>query len=202
MTSMTAPNDSFPRFLVRLQARDGEAAREVFRRFTTQLIALTRRRFAPAFRYKVDPEDVVQSVYKSFFLRYGQGRIEVDNWNGLWGLLTLITLRKCAERVAYHRAGCRDLAREAAVPTGAEDGALWLETAGREPTPLQAAELRETVDRLLADLNEDDRLVIELSLQGYNVREISERLDRVERTVRRTRERIRIRLERMQNEGT
>src|SRR5215831_12484189 len=79
MTSLTALNDSFPRFLVRLQARDGEAAREVFRRFTTQLIALTRRRFAPAFRYKVDPEDVVQSAYKSFFLRYGEGRMEVDN---------------------------------------------------------------------------------------------------------------------------
>src|SRR5262245_44836927 len=111
MTSMTAPNDSFPRFLVRLQARDGDAAREGIGRFTAQLVALTRRRFAPAFRYKVDPEDVVQSVYKSFFLRYGDGRMEVENWSGLWGLLTLITLRKCSERVAYHRAGCRDLAR-------------------------------------------------------------------------------------------
>ena len=55
------------------------------------------------------------------------------------------------------------------------------------------------MDRLLADLNEDDRPVIELSLQGYTVREISQRLDRVERTVRRTRERVRLRLERMQN---
>ena len=30
MTSVTARNDSFPGFLIRLQARDGEAAREVF----------------------------------------------------------------------------------------------------------------------------------------------------------------------------
>src|SRR5262249_48345550 len=155
MTSLTALNDSFPRFLVRLQARDGEAVREVFRRFTAQLIALAQRRFAPAFRYKVDPEDVVQSVFKSFFLRYGEARLAVDNWNSLWGLLTLITLRKCAERVAYHRAQCRDVAREASAPTGNEDGAPWLEVPGREPTPLEAAELSETVSRLLADLNED-----------------------------------------------
>jgi RNA polymerase sigma-70 factor, ECF subfamily len=201
MSSLTASIDSFPRFLVRLQARDGEAAREVFRRFASQLIALARRRFAPRFRCKVDPEDVVQSVFKSFFLRYGEGRLEIDNWNSLWGLLTLITLRKCAERVAYHRAQCRDVARETSAPIGEEHGASWLEVPGREPTPLEAAELSETVGRLLADLNEDDRPVIELSLQGYTVREIGQRLDRVERTVRRTRERIRLRLERMQSQG-
>jgi RNA polymerase sigma-70 factor (ECF subfamily) len=201
MTSMTGSNDSFPRFLVRLRARDGEAARELFQRFSIQLISLARRRFASAFRYKVDPEDVVQSAYKSFFLRYGEGRLEAHNWSSLWGLLTLITLRKCSERVAYHRARCRDVAREALAPTGDQGVAPWLEVPGREPTPLEAAELSETVDRLLADLNEDDRPVIELSLQGYTVREISQRLDRVERTVRRTRERVRLRLQRLQRDG-
>ena len=200
MTSMAAPTDSFPRFLVRLQARDGDAAREVFRRFTSQLIALARRRCSPPFRAKIDPEDVVQSAYKSFFRRYGAGNLDANNWKGLWGLLTLITLRKCSERVAYHRAGCRDVAREVSVPRGDEYEMPWLEVAGREPTPYEAAELGETVNRLLADLNDDERPVIELSLQGYTAREISQRLDRAERTVRRLRERVRSRLARMQNE--
>jgi RNA polymerase sigma-70 factor (ECF subfamily) len=201
MTTMSADNDSFPRFLSRLQARDDEAARELFRRFTTQLVALARRRFAPSFRYKVDPEDVVQSAYKSFFLRYSKERLRIDNWSSLWGLLAVIALRKCSERVAYHRAGCRSVAREVAPRGGGEDGASWLEVPGREPTPFEAAELSEAVDRLLAELNEGDRPVIELSLQGYTVREISQQLDRVERTVRRTRERVRLRLERMQFDG-
>jgi RNA polymerase sigma-70 factor (ECF subfamily) len=196
MTCTAAQENSFPRFLAQLQARDSEAAREVFRRFTSQLIALARRRFAPAFRSRVDPEDVVQSAYKSFFLRYGEGRIEVDDWRGLWGLLTLITLRKCSERVAYHRAGCRDLGREVSPAASDEDGAIWPEVPGREPTPHEAAELAETVDRLLAALSEDERPVIELSLLGYSAPEISQRLDRAERTVRRLRERVRGRLER------
>jgi hypothetical protein len=59
---MTAMNDSFPEWMARLQARDGEAAREVFRRFTRQLLALARRQFGAALRHKVDPEDVVQSA--------------------------------------------------------------------------------------------------------------------------------------------
>jgi RNA polymerase sigma-70 factor (ECF subfamily) len=195
-----AMKDSFPEFLAQLRARDSEAARELFRRFANQLIALARRRFEGGLQHKVDPEDVVQSAYKSFFVRYGEGQLEVGNWNSLWGLLTLITLRKCAERVAYHRAERRDAAREVSAPAAAESGAPWLEPAGREPSPAEAAELAETVERLLASLDEDERPILELSLQGYTTREISERLGRAERTVRLVREGVRKRLERMQQE--
>jgi RNA polymerase sigma-70 factor (ECF subfamily) len=122
------------------------------------------------------------------------------NWNSLWGLLTLITVRKCAERVAYHRAGRRDAAREASPPPG-DQAAPWPEPFGREPTPLEAAVLSETVEHLFAGLDEQERLVLELSLQGYTTREISERLGRAERTVRLLREGFRHRLERMQGES-
>jgi RNA polymerase sigma-70 factor (ECF subfamily) len=192
--------DSFAGFLTRLQAGDSAAARELFRRFTGQLIALARRRVEGGLRHKVDPEDVVQSAYKSFFARYRDAKLEMGNWDGLWGLLTVITLRKCSERFAYHRAARRDAARDLPAPA-TEEGAAWLEPLGREPTPLEAAELCETVDRLLAGLDEDERVVVELSLQGYTTREISDQLGRAERTVRLLREGVRKRLERMQREG-
>jgi RNA polymerase sigma-70 factor (ECF subfamily) len=191
--------DSFAEFLTRLQGRDDAAARELFQRFANQLLTLARRRISGGLRHKVDPEDIVQSAYKSFFHRYGEGNLEVVNWNSLWGLLTLITVRKCAERVAYHRAECRDAAREVAAPSG-EDASPWLEPFGREPTPLEAAELTETLERLLNALDENERPVLELSLQGYTTREISEQLGRAERTVRLHREGVRKRLERMQRE--
>jgi RNA polymerase sigma-70 factor, ECF subfamily len=195
-------NDSFAEFLERLQAREDAAARELFQRFAGQLIALARRRFEAGLRHKVDPEDVVQSAYKSFFWRCGEGKLEVGTWNGLWGLLTLITLRKCADRVEYHRAQCRDPAREVAGPPGAEGEAPWLEAPGREPTPLEAALLNETVERVLASLDEAQRPVLELSLQGYTTREISQQLGRAERTVRLLREGVRHRLERMQRDDS
>ena len=193
-------SDSFLEWTARLRDGDDGAARELFQRFTCQLIALAHKRFGTALKGKVDPEDVVQSAYKSFFRRYGTGDLAVDGWDGLWGLLALITVRKCAERVAYHRAECRDAAREASAPPGAEEGAAWPEAPGREPTPLEAAQLGETVDQLLASLDADERPVIELSLQGYTTQEISERLGCPERSVRRLRERVRNRLERMQRE--
>jgi RNA polymerase sigma-70 factor (ECF subfamily) len=190
-------SNSFAEFLARLQGGDDAAARELFGRFAHQLIALALRHIDAGLRHKVEPEDVVQSAYKSFFVRYGGGDLNAVNWNSLWGLLTTITLRKCAERVAYHRAGCRDVAREVS-PAAAGGTAAWLEPFGREPTPLEAALLTETVNHLFASLDEDERPVLELSLQGYSTREISQRLGRAERTVRLLRECIRHRLERMQ----
>jgi RNA polymerase sigma-70 factor (ECF subfamily) len=201
-TNVITANDSFHGFLARLQAQDGDAARELFRRFTGQLILLARRRLDGPLRHKVDSEDVVQSTYKSFFRRYDQGDLEFANWNSLWGLLTLITLRKCADRVAYHRAECRDAAREVSAAPGPDGAAALPEALGREPTPHEAAVLTETVDRLLEGLGADERPIVELSLQGHSTREISEELNVPERTVRRVRERIRNRLERAQREGS
>jgi RNA polymerase sigma-70 factor (ECF subfamily) len=192
-------SDSFAEFVNGLQAGDDAAARLLFGRFTRQLIALALRHIGAGLRHKVDAEDVVQSAYKSFFARYNPGNLEVVSWNSLWGLLALITVRKCAERAAYHRAGCRDAAREVPPPQG--EGVPAPAPFGREPTPLEAAVLGEMVKQLFARLDEEERPVLELSLQGYTTREISVRLERAERTVRLLREGIRRRLERMQREG-
>jgi RNA polymerase sigma-70 factor, ECF subfamily len=193
-----APDDVTPD----LKAPDGEAARALYERFTRRLIGLARGHLDARLRHKIDPEDVVQSAYKSFFLRYGEGALAAEGWDGLWGLLTRITLRKCADRVRYFRTEARDVAREATAPAGAEDAAPWRDPAGREPTPEQAALLAETVEHLLRGLDADERPIIELSLQGYSTQEISEQLGRAERSVRRLRERVRKQLERLQAEGS
>jgi RNA polymerase sigma-70 factor (ECF subfamily) len=199
---VNAANDSFPEWLARLRARDNAAAREIFQRFTGRLIALASRQFHAALKHKVDPEDVVQSAFKSLFHRLNEGKLEIGNWDDLWGLLTLITMRKCTDRIVYHRAECRDAAREEFAPSAGEGATPWPDTPGREPTPLEAAVLSETVEQVLAGLDDDERPIIELSLQGYTTQEISQQLDRPERSIRRLRERVRHRLERMQAEGT
>ncbi len=181
---------------------EADVARAGFERFTRRLIGLARSQLDAQLRYKIDPEDVVQSAYKSFFLRYGEGALAAAGWDGLWGLLTVITLRKCADRVRYHRAECRDLSREALAPAGAEGAEPWREAIGREPTPEQAAALTETVELLLSRLEGDERPIIELSLQGYSTQEISAQLGRANRSVRRLRERVRRQLERLRAESS
>jgi RNA polymerase sigma-70 factor (ECF subfamily) len=171
----------------------------VFERFAGRLIALTRRQFNQLLARKVDPEDVVQSAFKSFFIRHREGKLEVGDGGGLWNLLTLITLRKCADRVEYFRADRRDAGREATGPAGGDRPDPGLTALDREPRPDEAVILAETVEHLFRDVSAHERPILELSLQGYSAPEISAKLGRAERSVRRLRERIRKRLERLQD---
>ena len=190
-------SDSLAELMGRLRSGEDGAAREVFIRFAGRLVGLARRHLDARLAVKVDPEDVVQSAYKSFFVRHRDGGLEVGSWDGLWGVLTVITLRKCADRAAYYRAEKRDVGREAAAV--ADDSAAPVAALDREPRPDEAAALAETVEALFrAAADPDERAILELSLQGFTAAEISQRLDRAERSVRRLRERIRKRLERMQ----
>jgi RNA polymerase sigma-70 factor (ECF subfamily) len=193
-----AASDSFNDVMARLRAGDEAAAREIFQRFVRRLVRLTQCQLDRVMRSKVDPEDVVQSAYKSFFLRYGEGKLEVESWDNLWSLLTLITLRKCLDRVNYHSTAGRDAQREAVAQPGAAGSEPWWEAIARDPTPEEAAVLAETVEQLLRDLNAEERPVLEMSLQGYTTQEISQRLVLAERSVRRLRERVRKQLERRQ----
>lgn len=168
-----------------------------FERFTRRLIGLARSHLDIRLQHKIDPEDVVQSAYKSFFLRYGEGTLAAEGWDGLWGLLTVITLRKCADRVRYFKTEARDLSREAKA--SGEENEPWRETIGREPTPEQATLLAETVESLLSGLNQDERPIVELTLQGHSTQEISQQLGRAERSVRRLRERVRGQLEKLRD---
>jgi RNA polymerase sigma-70 factor, ECF subfamily len=169
--------------------------RSTFQQFSRRLIGLARAHLHGRLQHKVDPEDVVQSAYKSLLVRYGEGALAENGWDGLWGLLTLITIRKCADRARHYRAECRDLRREAGAPPSLDSNPAWLEVAGREPTPAQAAALAETIADLLQQLHGDERTIVELSLQGYSTQEISDQTGRAERSVRRLRERVRKRLE-------
>jgi RNA polymerase sigma-70 factor (ECF subfamily) len=185
------PDDtSFRNLLAQLRAGDDRAATEVFQRFSRRLIALARSHLDSWVRRKEDPEDVVQSVYKSFFARVEEGQFDLVSWNDLWSLLTVITLHKCADRIDYTRARRRDAGREVPVPSAADSAADAWPVADPEPTPVEALVLTETVDKLFRAFDTDDRGIIELSLQGYTVVEISAKLGRAERTVRRVREQV------------
>ena len=195
-----AANDSLAELMDRLRTGEDGAAREVFVRFAARLAGLARRHLDNRLAVKIDPEDVVQSAYKSFFLRQREGDLDVGSWDGLWGVLTVITLRKCADRAAYYHAEKRDVARETRANTESTPAVYDL-ALDREPNPEEAAALAETVEALFRSIDDpDERAILELSLQGHTATEISEQLGRAERSVRRLRERVRKRLERMRVE--
>ncbi len=176
-------SQSFDEFVAGLEAKEASAVQKLLDRYSRQLIAKARARLQTRLRQKVDPEDVVQSVYRSFFRRIDQQEFSLENWQGLWGLLLLMTMRKCGRYAEYFHADKRDVKRELTDRVG--DGELALPLAGHEPTPEEVATLTELVEQIMQPLTARQREILELCLQGSTQKEVSEELGCSERTVQR-----------------
>jgi RNA polymerase sigma-70 factor (ECF subfamily) len=188
------PTDSFSDLMARLRAGDETAAEEVFRRYSHRLVALARGRMGGLLRQKVDPEDVLQSVFLSFFVRQADGQFELHDWDGLWGLLARITMNKCGHRIDHFRAARRDVAREAPPAAETDSNPGW-EAIAREPSPEEVARFTETVEELMHDLDQRERLMVTYRLQGHTPAEIGELTGRTERSVYRLLNRVRQKLD-------
>ena len=186
------PQDSFQDVIGRLRGGSDEAARRVFERFAQRLLGFARGRLDAQLRRKVDAEDVVQSVFKSFFARQAAAGFTLEGWNDLWTVLTVLTVRKCANQAKHYRRQGRDLGREV--------GGADYETLARDPTPEEAAMLVDTVEQVMRGLGEREREMVALALQGLAAPEIAERVGRAQRTVRRVLDQVRHRLERLGEE--
>lgn len=176
------------------QVRDGNqmAAMELFHRYSEQLVELAQERLNWKLRRKLDPEDIAQSALRSFFRMNAAKRFDFENWNSLWGLLSLLTIRKCGRQLEHFRAACRDIGTEMSAfwkPDGDNSSASW-EAIARDPSPEEAAVLSETVREILSLLDEREQAIFQLSLQGHTVEEISETIGRSERTVERVLSRL------------
>jgi RNA polymerase sigma-70 factor (ECF subfamily) len=184
-------NPSFDDLMARLRDGQNEAAAQVFNRFANRLIVLARKQLDPQIRQKVDPEDVMQSVFRSFFLRNATGQLgEFDTWDNLWALLVVMTQRKCGRRIDYFHTARRDVDREVPAMPPADQSTSDPGISAEEPTPLEAAMLTETVEQLMSSLQGRQRQILTLSLQGCTAAEISTELGCTERTVYRVLERV------------
>ncbi len=187
-------DESFDDLMARLRRGDNDAAAQLFQRFATRVIGLARARLDQRIRQKVDPEDVLQSVLKSFFVRYADGQYDLRDWDSLWSLLVSITLHKCGHKIRNFHAGRRDVRREGTAPPANDDTVRTWEGLAREPNPEEAAALADEVEALVRDLSERDRAIVSLRLQGYTPTETAAQLGLLERTVCRVLERVRRRL--------
>lgn len=176
------------------RAGNEEAARALFDRYVERLVALARRRLSQRLAGRVDPEDIVQSVFRTFFGRIKEGQFEIEDQNDLCKLLMRITVHKTLRQVAFHQAAKRDAGQESAQGEYSHERLMSL--LDHEPTPDAAVAFLDQLEHFLQQLRDGDREILELRLQGYSSEEIARKLDRpdrpvYDRKVRRVLERIR-----------
>ncbi len=163
------------------------AADELFYRYLQRLSLLARSRLSPRLARRFDPEDVVMSAYRSFFIAADTGRFSIEQSGQLWALLTTITLRKLYRSVAHHSAEKRDLYRDCEV-SSSFDLEHWATSS--DPSPEEAITLADELETVLALLTTQQRRIIELRLQGEQIDDIAADVGVNEKTVRRTIEKV------------
>lgn len=174
--------------LERYRSGDDLAAEEIFARYFERLTALARARLSPRLARRTDPEDIVLSVYRSFFVQAREGRYTLTHGGDLWRLLAAITRHKLLRQVRHQGADRRSVDVER--PLDQVDEARILGRRG-EPTPEDASALADELEQVFSRLDPFGRRVLELRLQGLLVPDIAEDTGRSERSVRRSLARIR-----------
>jgi RNA polymerase sigma-70 factor (ECF subfamily) len=160
---------------------DARAAAELFDRYARRLTVLAEQHLSRKLAARLDGDDVVQSVFRTFFRRSAAGEFRIDNSAELWRLLVEITLQKARAYGRFHTAGLRDVTAEA--PGG---GAPFLADAlAHEPTPEEAAALVDQIEELLRGLPTLYGELLQLRLEGHSVVETAGRLGVSRRTVHR-----------------
>lgn len=189
---------TFQDLLQKVRQGDDRAAEQIFARYTQQLMAEAQRKLSQRVQQKVDAEDVVQSVYRSFLRRDAAGQFQFDGAGGLWALLATITARKCQRYNRRYSAQKRDAGRELSFELPAADSAPAWEAAGELPQPEEVAAVVDLAEQLFAGLSDErERQMLELRLQDYTLAEIGERVGRSEYTVRRFLQKVERRLQRL-----
>src|SRR4051812_26356333 len=170
--------------LRRFRRGSQDAATQLYLRYAHRVRALVKANCSAELARRVEPDDIVQSVFRRFFRRVLQGDYDVPPGEELWGLLLVIALNKIRTEEAFHRAAKRDV-RMMATPAD-----LTALSSSDEDT----SHLQLCVEDALGQLPEGYRQMVELRVEGHEVAEIAQQTGRSKRTVERILQDVRARL--------
>lgn len=159
-----------------------DAAGEFHRRYAEKLLCLIRANMARRFSARLDPDDVAQSVLRTFFGAAADGRLNMEPGDDVWKLLQSIALNKVRNQVKFHDAQKRSVSR-----TTADQEAV---ASAAEPTEQDAVEVADLIESMIRSLDPHIARTMELLLAGQSQDEIATQLNVTTRTIRRYRDQI------------
>jgi RNA polymerase sigma-70 factor (ECF subfamily) len=181
------PSDRW--LLWRFREGDQDAGTRLYVRYAKRLNSLVEKQCSAELMRWLEAEDIVQSVFLSFFRRARQGYYDVPDGEELWKLLLVLALHKIRDKFSYYHAARRDAHRT----LGGEGGRRRLESqADAERSQLNHLQL--AVREILEELPPRCRVMVELRVEGYEVAEVALKTGRSRRTVERILQEARLKL--------
>jgi len=128
---------------------------------------------------KLDPEDIVQSVFRNFFTALQKGNFKPASWEEMWYLLAKMTIWKCNSKLEFYLSQTRDVRIEKPFDSK--------EDVSTDPLFLdEKLILEESLDLVMMKLQDENRKkVFCLILQGHSPAEIAEEFGVSKRTIER-----------------
>ena len=179
----------FQSFQKRLRDGESGAAKQLFDDYSRKLIKLAGDHIHPMLLKRFDGEDVVQSVFRSFFRRQEAGKFNIEHSQQLWQLLVTLTLCKTRTHARRHTFERRDAKVDHAL---ADDGLIL----DRQPSSEDALALWEEIDLVLEGLPDRAGEIISMRLEGKTRTEIASELHLSRQSIHRIMKLIQQRLER------
>lgn len=167
--------------------RDGEddAATALYLRYAKQLQSIAEGETGAQMAVRVDPEGIVQSVFRTFFRRVDQGQYDISDPSELWKLLLVMALNKVRATAKSHRAIKRDISKTIPLEHSKE---------AAHDNEQALAILKMTIAEIVENLPENDRQIIMMRMEGHDVQDIANECGRSKRSVERILQKFRTRL--------
>lgn len=164
----------------RFRLGDEDAATALYLRYAKRLQQLANQQTATDLAARTDADDIVQSVFRTFFRRASQGQYDAPEGDDLWRLLLVIALNKVRKAGLRHRAKKRDVAATQRLRNA--DSTLESDNG---PNAEALTQLRMTIEELTESLPEAQRQIVEMRIEGFEVAEIARCSQRSKRSVER-----------------
>jgi RNA polymerase sigma-70 factor (ECF subfamily) len=168
---------------------DQEAARLLFELYAERLMTLAKWRVGARLTSRVDPEDILQSVFGTFFRRLREGHFQFQDQDDLLRLLVRITLHKTLKQISYQTAAKRDPHQEVGQEVESNEGLG--QVLAREEPPDVAIAFMDQWEAIMRRLGSQERQILEMRMQGFTNEEIAKKLGIYDRKIRRLVEHVR-----------
>jgi RNA polymerase sigma-70 factor, ECF subfamily len=177
--------------LVRLvRSGDEAAAATLYERYSRRVAGLVKQQMSDYLQARMEPEDIVQSVFRSVFRGVHQANYDAPEGGTLWHLIGVLAVHKVRRNARKQTAAKRDVRRTQAF-------AATDETEVRAPS---AQEFELAVRECIEHLTDSEQLVLKLRIEGHTVEEIAEKTNKSRRTVERLLQAARSELARLLSE--
>lgn len=159
----------------RLRSGDEDAAAELYHRYASRVFGLVRSQMADYLKAQVEPEDIVQSVFRSVFRGVESAGYDAPAGGTLWQLIAVLAVNKVRRNARRRVAAKRNLLRTESLE----------ELESHEPSFASPQILECAVREAIAELTLQEQEVVLLRIQSYTVEEISTRIGKSRRTTER-----------------